>query len=535
MKVQSVATATIVALAVGGLSSLGVGPAFADTPGAKASGGSNTAGELFQQNTAQQGRQNNRCSSQNGDPDVVNLSGARARGRCVTTDGSLTESSEFRSGGANAEGGSSGASLAQQNTAQRGQQNNHCGNPNNAEIDITGGSWETACEDTNNSANQGAFVQNGPADVNGGSSTAMGMNQQNTAQEGRQNNNCGNPNLTEIDISGGSSESACGNEDGSENRRTWTKGGGVEANGGSTIFDIAQQNTGQSGRQNNNCANPNTFGASPGGSCANTDDSANQEAFVKGGGAGADGGSGTGLQVGQVLQQNRAQEGRQNNNCANPNTAGPDSVGGDCANTDTSANEKTFFKGTGANANGGSTAGGRLIQQNTAQEGRQNNNCANPNDTGINVSGGSAPGSCTNEDGSSNVKAAVKGGGAEANGGSATAADMWQQNTAQEGRQNNNCNNPNAGSIDVIGSRYEVNCGTTDNSTNDRTTEIGGGARSDGGSSTASLFQQNTAQEGRQNNTCGNPNNATVTLTGSRSTTQCAATDESTNIGSDYR
>ncbi|MFG2191073.1 hypothetical protein [Streptomyces sp. NPDC048639] len=535
MKVQKLATATMVALTVGGLASLGSGTAFADTPGANASGGTSTTGAVFQQNTAQQGRQNNHCASENGDPDSVDLSGARAKGRCVTTDGSFTELSEFRSGGANVAGGSSGAGLTQQNTAQRGQQNNNCANPNDSVISVSGGRWETECEDTNNSSNHGAFVQGGPADVNGGSSTAMSMDQQNTAQEGRQNNNCGNPNLSDIDISGGSSESACGNEDGSENRRTWTKGGGVEANGGSTIFDVGQQNTGQSGRQNNNCANPNAFGSAPGGSCANADDSANHQAFVKGGGAGANGGSGAGLQVGQVRQQNTAQEGRQNNNCANPQSAGSDSVGGDCANTDASANDKTFFKGAGANANGGSSEGGRLLQQNTAQEGRQNNNCANPNDTAIGTSGGSASGGCANEDGSSNHKVAIKGGGAEANGGSATAGDVLQQNTAQEGRQNNNCNNPNAGEIAVTGGRYEVNCGTTDNSVNAHITGTGGGAEADGGSSSAELLQQNTAQEGRQNNNCGNPNNLVLTLSGGRATAQCTATDESKNFGSQYR
>ncbi|MFG2191071.1 hypothetical protein [Streptomyces sp. NPDC048639] len=49
------------------------------------------------------------------------------------------------------------------------------------------------------------------------------------------------------------------------------------------------------------------------------------------------------------------------------------------------------------------------------------------------------------------------------------------------------------------------------------------------------MFQQNTAQEGRQSNNCGNPNNLAFTLSGGRATAQCTATDESRNIDSDYR
>jgi len=191
-----------------------------------------------------------------------------------------------------------------------------------------------------------------------------------------------------------------------------------------------------------------------------------------------------------------------------------------------------FVKGDGAEANGGSAAG-TLSQQNIAQESRQNSNCANPNEVTFVVSG-RVEGRCFEKDASFNKHARFKGGGAEANGGSAVA-DAFQQNIAQEGRQNNNCANPNGSSLEATGGRAEVDCVTVDRSDNVHTTEIGRGAEADGGSSAVDLFQQNVAQEGRQNNNCGNPNNVTVTASGSRSRTQCLAFDDSKNIGSLYR
>ncbi|CAM5457703.1 hypothetical protein [Streptomyces aurantiogriseus] len=66
------------------------------------------------------------------------------------------------------------------------------------------------------------------------------------------------------------------------------------------------------------------------------------------------------------------------------------------------------------------------------------------------------------------------------------------------------------------------------------TREIGHGAKAEGGSSAMGLSQQNTAQSGRQNNNCGNPNDLTVTATGSRRQVQCTAVNRSTNIGTVY-
>ncbi|MEU6081907.1 hypothetical protein [Streptomyces sp. NPDC047108] len=62
----------------------------------------------------------------------------------------------------------------------------------------------------------------------------------------------------------------------------------------------------------------------------------------------------------------------------------------------------------------------------------------------------------------------------------------------------------------------------------------GGGAHTSGGNGNGTVQQTNTAQEGRQSNVCGNQNEQATTLSGSRVRTRCAATDESTNIGSRY-
>ena len=89
MKVQRTVTAAMVVLAVSGLVSLGAGSAFADGPQATAGGGSVSEGDLFQQNVAQDGRQNNNCSNINGD-EPLDLTGSRLTGRCVTAHGCST-------------------------------------------------------------------------------------------------------------------------------------------------------------------------------------------------------------------------------------------------------------------------------------------------------------------------------------------------------------------------------------------------------------------------------------------------------------
>ncbi|MEV6319332.1 hypothetical protein AB0M26_30240, partial [Streptomyces sp. NPDC051776] len=195
-------------------------------------------------------------------------------------------------------------------------------------------------------------------------------------------------------------------------------------------------------------------------------------------------------------------------------------------------------------SSGDSTGDVDLGHQNTAQEGRQNTVCATANhDATIDLdAGGQVDVRCKNKDHSFNHKTLIKGGGARAHGGNANGPtgeiiEVGQQNIAQEGRQNIACGNTNNTEITLTeGGRYKVNCKQVDRSANAHSKTIGGGAKATGGNATADLFQQNTAQEGRQNTHCGNTNNLTLTTTGSsRSTTPCTAIDHSTNIHTEYR
>ncbi|MEV6315480.1 hypothetical protein [Streptomyces sp. NPDC051776] len=543
MRARMIATATMVVLAMGGWVALGSGTAIAesgpDGTKARATGGSSTEGDVFQQNNAQSSRQNNNCNNPNTEDETVTLTGGRATGRCVTTDGSLTAFSRIHNGPADAEGGSSAtASLIQQNTAQRGRQNNNCNNPNESTIDVDGGRVEGRCADQDFSLSKHTHIKGGGARVEGGSATSSAsLTQQNIAQEGRQNNNCNNPNgESTLTVTGGRAGARCGNKDGSLSKHTHIKGGGARAEGGSSTSDaVNQQNVAQEGRQNNNCSNPNRtdITVDPGrleDRCTQKDFSLSKHTRIKGGGARAEGGSST---SGDVNQQNVAQEGRQNNNCNSPNentdislTGGR--VEGRCGQQDLSFSKHTHIKGGGARVEGGSSTGGTVRQQNTAQEGRQNNNCNTDNDASITVSGGRYTVRCGNKDHSLSKHTHIKGGGARVEGGSSTGGEVEQQDVAQEGRQNNNCANPNEAGITVTGGRETSRCGNKDHSFSKQTRIEGGGARVEGGSSTGEdVEQQNVAQEGRQNNNCANPNFPLTTLGPGRETSRCGNKDAS--------
>ncbi|MEV6316752.1 hypothetical protein [Streptomyces sp. NPDC051776] len=512
--------------------------------GASAEGGSTTDGTVRQQNTAQEGRQNNACNNPNSFATVTVTEG-RTEDRCKNWDRSFSKHTLVKGGRARAEGGSSAGTLNQQNIAQEGRQNNACNNPNGTgDFTVTGGRTEDHCKNWDQSLSKDTLIKGGGARAEGGSSTVDSVEQQNIAQEGRQNNACNNPESTgNIEVTGGGrTQDRCYNRDHSFSKHTLIKGGGARAEGGSSTVDtVDQQNIAQEGRQNNACSNPESSGdieATGGGRtqdrCRNRDHSFSKHTLIKGGGARVEGGSSTG---GQVRQQNIAQEGRQNNACNNPNRSGDiEAIGGGrtqdrCRNRDHSFSKHTLIKGGGARVEGGSSAAADVEQQNVAQEGRQNNNCNNLNDTEFTVEGGRAVGRCGNQDLSFSKDTLIKGGGARVEGGSSTGGGVFQQNVAQEGRQNNSCNNHISGDFDLTGTRYEVGCKTVDGSANVHTADIGGGAKAEGGSATADLFQQNTAQEGRQNNSCGNTNNLTFTATDSRTQAHCVAVDRSTNIG----
>ncbi|MET9761459.1 hypothetical protein ABZ016_20755 [Streptomyces sp. NPDC006372] len=471
MRAHKVKMATLVVLALGGLVSANCGVAVADGRGAEARGGS-AGGDLFEENTAQESKQNNICS---GSPSGVFpvLTDSRRDVRCATDDASLNKDNVVKGGGARAEGGSGPTRVNQQNTAQKGRQNNNCARLNRSGGNVQADREDSRCVDKDASRNKHTKVKGGGARAEGGPAIAGPLLEQNTAQEGRQNNNCANLNGTSVTTLTARRDSRCGNKDASRNKRTKVKGGGARAEGGS------------------------------------------------------------GAAV--AIEQNTAQEGRQNNNCANPNNTAIDATGGArrdsrCGNKDASRNKHTKVKGGGARAEGGPSAG-PLFQQNTAQEGRQNNNCANPNGSTVVLNGGRQDSRCGNKDASRNKHTKVKGGGARAEGGSG-AGIVSQQNSAQEGRQNNNCANLNGSTTVLTGSDDETGCLTVDASTNKGTVERGGGAEAEGGSGLMNLTQQNTAQSGRQNNNCGNPNSLSLTATGSRTRTECVAVDRSTNIHS---
>ncbi|MEV6313867.1 hypothetical protein [Streptomyces sp. NPDC051776] len=409
MRGRKVTTATsVVAMALGGLASLGSTTAFADGPSANARGGSATAGQVFQQSTAQESKQNNNCSQPNALDEVFSLSGSRLDGECRTGNGSFNYGSVVKKGAADVNGGSATTGLVQQNAAQRGGQNNHCGQANLTDLTVTGGRHAVRCADWDDSFNRFTRYEGGGVETNGGSGGVADAVEQNTAQEGRQNTSCADFNATVIDVSGGRLEGFCGNKDRSFNENAVVKGGGARVNGGSASAGLNQQNVGQ--------------------------------------------------------------------------------------------------------------------------EGRQNANCANANSTSITLSGGRLEGRCKHVDGSLNRKTFVKGKGAEVDGGS-SAMSAAEQNVAQEGRQNSHCANANATNLTVTGVSGKVHCTAVDRSGSVGTAEFSGGAEASGSSSAMDLFQQNLAQEGRQNLDCANANNATITLSSSRDTTKCVAVDNSKKLG----
>ncbi|MFI5680497.1 hypothetical protein [Streptomyces cellulosae] len=475
----------VVLAATGGLVSAAMGTAFAGD-GATAAGGSSTGEEFVtfsEQNTAQDGRQNNNCAQFDGEE--LSLEGSRTRTRCVTGDVSFNKHTVTRNAGAHAVGGDVAGDLEEQNTAQKGRQNNNCGQHNAIstvdDVSLTDSSLTADCVAHDGSRNKYTKTETAGARALGGDAVTD-LTEQNTAQSGKQNNDCGNDNELNIELTEGSRASAsCADLDRSHNKHTVTKSGGSRATGGDTTTGIDQQNTAQDGRQNNNCANISSFDLG-------LDDS---------------------------------------------------SLAGRCKNLDHSHNEYTATKTRGATAQGGGGLAS-LDQQNTAQTGRQNNNCANINETFdgdvLELGGGSeAAASCKNVDGSHNKRSLVKDGGARATGGDGSGEffeffQASQQNTAQSGRQNNNCGNLNQTTPVLDDSRATAHCLTADHSKNDRTVVRREGATATGGDGAADLFEQNIAQSGRQNNSCGNANALELTADGSTATAQCIATDRSTNL-----
>ncbi|KOU56781.1 hypothetical protein ADK57_40865 [Streptomyces sp. MMG1533] len=366
----------------------------------------------------------------------------------------------------------------------------------------------------------GAPLPDGGAQAGGGSGAA-GLFDQNTALDGRQNNACGDSQrLTGSDILGGSGRfgTHCTTGARSHSIDTVTTGGGAEASGGDGV--ALQQNIAERGRQNNACGNTIESGLYDGETdthCTALDDSVSKGTVNHAGAAQATGGEG------DLYQQNIAQQGRQNNACGDMNQGILSSTTeADCAAHDGSVSMGAATRGDGARATGGNSTLG-ASQQNIAQEGRQNNACGDMNNAGL---PGVTESGCAAHDGSVSKGTVTRSGGAEATGGD-SGLSSTQQNIAQEGRQNNACGNANVGSVS---GEAQAHCTTHDGSVSKGTVTRSGGARATGGNSTLELTQQNIAQEGRQNNACGNTN--ALALDEGRTNAQCSATDESVEIRS---
>ncbi|MBC9731246.1 hypothetical protein [Streptomyces sp. TRM68367] len=364
----------------------------------------------------------------------------------------------------------------------------------------------------------GAPLPDGGAQADGGSGAAE-LFDQNTALDGRQNNACGDS-QTLADMLGGSGRigTHCTTGARSHSIDATSTGGGAEASGGDGV--ALQQNIAERGRQNNACGNTiesRLFDGETEAHCTARDHSLSKKTLTHAGAAQATGGNGN------LYQQNIAQQGRQNNACGDMNQGILSSTTeADCAAHDGSVNKGTATRGDGARATGGNSTLG-ASQQNIAQEGRQNNACGNMNNAGL---PGVTEAGCAARDGSVSKGTVTRRGGAEATGGNSELGST-QQNIAQEGRQNNACGNTNVGSVP---GEAQAHCTTHDRSVSKGTATRSGGARAAGGNSTLNLTQQNIAQEGRQNNACGNTNS--LTLEEGRTNAQCSSTDESIEIRS---
>ncbi|MER5226286.1 hypothetical protein [Streptomyces flaveus] len=367
----------------------------------------------------------------------------------------------------------------------------------------------------------GAPLPDGGAKAGGGPGGAAGLLDQNTALDGRQNNACGDSQqLTGSDLLGGSGRigTHCTTSARSHSIGALTTGDGAKATAGDGV--ALQQNIAERGRQNNACGNmieSDLYDGETNTDCTAHDHSVSRGTATHAGAAQATGGNE------YLYQQNIAQQGRQNNACGDMSqgilTSTTDAG---CAAHDGSVSKGTVTRGDGATAAGGDSTLG-ASQQNFAQEGRQNNACGNLNNVGI---PGTTDAGCAAHDGSVSKGTVTRGDGATATGGD-SALTSTQQNIAQEGRQNNACGNTNVGSVS---GEAQAHCAAHDGSVSKGTVTRGGGATAAGGDSALTSTQQNIAQEGRQNNACGNTN--ALTLDEGQTNAQCSATDESIEIGS---
>ncbi|MEU3283384.1 hypothetical protein, partial [Streptomyces antibioticus] len=350
--------------------------------------------------------------------------------RCLNLDGSRDTQTDTASKGASITGGAANFFMEALNTAQSGRQNNACAQGNNPDLTLSTSKDTSDCVNDDGSRNHRSHSRSGGARITGG--TGSDLQALNTAQSGRQNNACAKENEIELELGPGfRRESHCVNRDHSHNERTDTEDRGARITGGSSTRNLQALNTAQSGRQNNACAQYNSF--TPGGDrtnsrqaseCVNDDHSHSRATRVRSDGASSTGGSGTA----EFLESNVAQSGRQNNSCAQFTDAdafgltGGSSHRSRCANRDHSHSAHTDTATRGAHTVAGGSGGGfvALDQQNTAQAGRQNNSCSQSigDDPDLLLDSSSYSSGCVNVDHSHDRHTRSRSGGARAEGGS---------------------------------------------------------------------------------------------------------------------
>ncbi|WP_019887351.1 hypothetical protein [Streptomyces purpureus] len=230
--------------------------------------------------------------------------------------------------------------------------------------------------------------------------------------------------------------------------------------------------------------------------------------------------------------ENTDQQGEQNLNCGNSarllrvNVAETDDKVKKCVDTD---GHTRRHSGNGARAIGDTTLGPQL---NTAQAGKQNLNCGNSADViTVNVLGTiNRETTCVAVD---DDRDGHKGhGGGQAYTGNARTlggTSLGQQvNTAQVGKQNLNCGNASDTlTVNVLGTvRKRTTCIAADHSHDGSASAHRGKASADAGQVAGT--ETNTAQNGRQNQTCGNPGGGIdVPLGQIKRHTQCTVDDGS--------
>jgi hypothetical protein len=210
-------------------------------------------------------------------------------------------------------------------------------------------------------------------------------------------------------------------------------------------------------------------------------------------------------------QENTEQDGAQNLDCGNSarlvrlNVAETDRRKKVCVDTDGHVHRHSRHE-SGAEAIGDTTIG---PQVNTAQTGKQNLNCGNSADlVTVNVAGTMRwDTTCTATDhGGQHRRGGYQQGAhsdrARALGGTTVGP---QVNTAQTGRQNLNCgNSSDTLTVNVMGTiRKSATCTAADYSASRPGKTYRGRASADAGQVVGP--ETNTAQNGRQNQTCGSP------------------------------